>query len=89
MCQSALNLTSLISVGLDHIDPPDLIVVSGTTAQVRIHRNGPASAECRIRIVDVNVVVDITEIKAVLVVGVFVHANDVLAQVQRVREVKR
>ena len=51
---------------LNHVDPPDLNVVSGTIAQVRIHRNSPASAECRIRIVDINIVVDIPETKTLL-----------------------
>src|SRR5260370_29981704 len=50
----------------DHIGPPNLIVISGAIAQVRIHRNGPGSAECGIRIIDANIVVDIPEIETLL-----------------------
>src|SRR6266404_2223285 len=44
----------------DHINPPNLIVISGTMARVRIHRNGPAGAERRKRSIDVNVVAGMT-----------------------------
>ncbi len=72
----------------NHIHPPDLNIVSRTIAQVRIHWKSTGSAECRKRIKDSDVVVDIPEIKTLLFIGVFINANDVLAEVKRVREVK-
>src|SRR5579863_1119769 len=72
----------------DHTYPPDLNVVSRTIAQVRIYWKSSCSAECRKRIIDRYVVVDIPEIKTLFIVGVFIHANDIFANVQGVGEVE-
>ena len=94
LCQSALNLNSLIKFGLMiSVQPicklyPGRLRVSGSTGTAAGSRSdvGPNVEKGSLML---NVVVDVPEIKTVLVVGVFVHANDILTNVRGVREVER